>query len=33
MIDRIVPLSNADAFIRDDLHREQNIKILIDLSS
>lgn len=32
MITRTVPLSDAEAFFRDDLDREQNIKIMIDLS-
>jgi threonine dehydrogenase-like Zn-dependent dehydrogenase len=33
MITRIVPLSQAEAFFRDDLHSEVNIKMLIDLDS
>jgi threonine dehydrogenase-like Zn-dependent dehydrogenase len=33
MITRIVPFSKAESFFRDDLHRESNIKILIDLNS
>jgi threonine dehydrogenase-like Zn-dependent dehydrogenase len=32
IITRIVPLSKAETFFRDDLHRESNIKILIDLN-
>jgi len=32
MITRIVPLAEAETFFRNDLDREQNIKILIDLS-
>jgi threonine dehydrogenase-like Zn-dependent dehydrogenase len=31
MITRIVPLSQAEAFFRDELHRETNIKVMIDL--
>lgn len=33
MITRIVPLADAEAFLRDTLDREMNIKIPIDLSA
>ena len=33
MITRIVPLADAEAFSRDELDREMNIKILIDLNT